>query len=198
MKLKILIISILLIGLIGCNKIENESQSGSKLILSKLTGKDLEGEESTIAFSDVITNGSIINDNATAYLRAVSLNPGQEGGTFYQDIIVDQIDVEFFRTDGRNTEGMDVPYKFVQPINFKLTLGEKEVAIPFVLIRHVAKLEPPLVELRNLGADKILQLVAKVTVHGKDVAGYRVQPAVGYITVWCANFADKEEDSGSN
>jgi len=193
MKLKILLISLLMIGLVSCNKIENQSESGSKLILSALMGKDLEKKDSVVAYSDVITKGSIYDDLGTAYLRAVSLNPAQQTGSFYQDIIVDQIDIEYSRPDGKKTEGVDVPYKFVQPINVLLKLGDSDIKVPFVLVRHVAKMEPPLVELTNLGADKVLQLIAKVTIHGKDVAGYRVQPAIGYITIWCANFGDPEE-----
>lgn len=193
MKLKIVILAVAVLGLLSCNNIENQSQSGSKIILSRLTGSDLEGEESTVAFSDVITNGSYFNDNGSAYLKAVAINPSQGAGTFYQDVIIDQIDVEFFRTDGKNREGIDVPYRFVQPMNYRLELDAADATISFVVMRHVAKIEPPLIELINLGADKVLEIVAKITVHGKDIAGYRVEPAVGYLTVWCANFADPVE-----
>ena len=63
--------------------------------------------------------------------------------------------------------------------------------IPFVLIRHVAKLEAPLLALREwTNQEKILQLVAVVTIHGKDQGGHRVAPVTGYISVWCGNFAD--------
>jgi len=70
------------------------------------------------------------------------------------------------------------------------------IDIPFVLIRHDAKLEAPLFALREVGNQgAVLQLVAKVTVHGKDLGGHRVAPVSGYISVWCANFADQADDT---
>lgn len=88
---------IILFCIPGCNKLENASTSGSKLICMSITGKDLEGNEgSATVFSDVITtSGSIINDNGVASLTAVLLDPSQATGTFYQAVIVDQIDVEY-------------------------------------------------------------------------------------------------------
>ena len=42
----------------------------------------------------------------------------------------------------------------------------------------------------KLRLQEFLELVAKVTLHGKDLGGHRVNPVSGYITVWCGNFAD--------
>ena len=64
--------------------------------------------------------------------------------------------------------------------------------VAFTIVRHSAKLEPPLRDLKEWGEEKILQLIAKITVYGTDGAGKAVEPAVGYVTVWCANFADAE------
>ena len=87
-------------------------------------------------------------------------------------------------------EGVDVPYRFTQPTNM-LVKVETPQKIPFVLIRHVAKLEAPLLALREVPSQSfVLQLVAMVTLHGKDLGGHRVAPVSGYLSVWCANFAD--------
>jgi hypothetical protein len=172
---------------------ENESTSGSMLQIVSLTGNDLEGKAgSTTVFSDVITLGSIFNDNGVAEITALPLDPYLRVTTQYMNVMVDQIDVEFRRADGRNVEGVDVPYRFTQPMNM-LVLISKTVEIPFVLIRHVAKMEPPLLALREVPSREfILQLIAVVTIHGKDLGGHRVAPVTGYISVWCANFADPE------
>jgi hypothetical protein len=195
MKLKILVLIITALILASCNAMEDESTSASMLQIVSLTGKDLEGNDgSTTVFSDVITNGGIFNDNGIASLRAVTINPNLDGDqiTSYMDIMVDQIDVEFQRTDGRNVEGVDVPYRFTQPMNMLVPINS-EMDIPFVLIRHVAKLEPPLLALRDVpDREFVLHLVAIVTIHGKDLGGHRVAPVTGYISVWCANFADEE------
>ena len=195
MKLKIFALLIAVLALASCNAVENDSTSGTMLQIVSLTGKDLEGNEgSTTVFSDVVTNGSIINDNCVAELQAKPLDPllDIKNVTPYMDVLVDQIDVEFRRTDGRNVEGVDVPYRFTQPMSMLVSFSDT-VKIPFVVIRHVAKMEAPLLALREVPSREfVLQLVAVVTIHGKDIGGHRVAPVTGYVTVWCANFADPE------
>lgn len=195
MKLKILVLIITALVMAGCVAKENDTTSSSFLVINSLTGKDLEGNDgSTTVFCDVDNSGSIINDNAVVGVTALTYNPLEDSDehdiTYYMNILVDQIDVEFRRTDGRNVEGVDVPYSFTQPVNMLVTIDE-EIEIPFVLIRHVAKLEEPLLSLRAVTSQGfVLQLVAKVTLHGKDLGGHRVAPVSGYLSVWCSNFAD--------
>ncbi|MCX6556311.1 MAG: hypothetical protein NTW95_02605 [Candidatus Aminicenantes bacterium] len=200
MKLKIVGLIIVALVMAACNAVENDSTSGSMLEIVSLTGKDLEGKEgSTTVFSDVIFNGSIINDNGSAEVKAAPLDPFLPDTeiTSYMSVMVDQIDVEFRRTDGRNIEGVDVPYHFTQPVSMLVSLAAS-VKIPFVLIRHVAKLEAPLLALRDQSQEFFLELVAVVTIHGKDLGGHRVAPVTGYITVWCGNFPDvKKTGTGS-
>ena len=195
MKLKLLVLIIAALALASCQAKEDDSTSASFLVITSLTGNDLAGKAgSTTVFSDVITNGSIINDSAVAVVTALTYNPTEDSEehdiTYYMNVIVDQVDVEFMRTDGKNTEGVDVPYHFSQPMNMLVEV-DKTASIPFILIRHVAKMESPLIQLRDFPSEEfVLQLVAKVTMHGKDLAGHRIAPVSGYLTVWCANFAD--------
>ena len=95
------------------------------------------------------------------------------------------------RTDGRNVEGVDVPYRFTQPMNMLVPIDEDH--------RYPLRSHPPRWPswkrrcwpcARSPTREFVLQLVAKVTVHGKDLGGHRVAPVSGYISVWCANFAD--------
>jgi len=177
----------------GCNALENATTSGSKLILISLTGNDLAGQVgSTIIFSDVAeANGGTINDNAVAEVTAALLDPFQEAGTFYQAIFVDQIDVEYSRSDGRNVPGVDVPFAFSQKVSVTIEIsGTAE--IPFVIVQHNAKSESPLSNL-IYGQGGVLKLEAKITIHGKDLGEHRIQPVVGHISIYCANYADEEE-----
>jgi len=194
--LSLLIISIvasLMVMMSGCNKIENLSNSGSRLIVDLVTGRALDGtDKSTTVFSDVITmvdgKPSIENDNAAATLRAELLSPDRTSGSRYQDIIVDQIDISYTRSDRPNAvEGKDVPYGFSQRVNFVVAIGNS-VEYGFVLIQHTAKMESPLVELFYNGL--VIKLEANMTFYGKDLAGKRVAPVTTSISVWCADFAD--------
>ena len=204
------LIVVFLLSLYGCNLFENKSTSASKLIIGSITGNDLNGNpDSTIIFSDVFIAGggsgsseqdaTVINDPASVELANVLLDPNSaQGTTFYNTITVDQIKVEYSRPDGKNVEGVDVPISFTQQIKSvifpsessegKITLTYYPVA--FTIIRHSAKLEPPLRDLKELGEEKILQLIAKITIYGTDGSGRAVEPVVGYVTVWCSNFSD--------
>lgn len=185
-------LTVILLNFPACNKLENFTGSASMLIVSRITGTDLEGNvDSTTIFADVLTtSGSIFNDSATALLTVELLDPLQESSTFYQDIIVDQINVEYTRSDIPDAQqGVDVPFSFSQGVYARVAVGES-IELPFVLVQHVAKLESPLVELRNVGQEKILKMEARCTFYGKDVAGNRIAPVVGRVSVWFGDFAD--------
>jgi len=201
MKSTFKIITLIVVALFAfnCNQVENLTTSASKLILVSLTGNDLEGAAgSSIIFSDILVGGVIINDNGVAELTAVLLNPEAfaDNISYYQSVLVDQIDVRYTREDNQNPlEGVNVPYSFSQPVHQLIDISIT-IPIPFIIIRHAAKMEAPLVYLRELSQEKVLRLIAHVTVHGKDLGGRRVQPITGWITVVCADFADPGDGGG--
>ncbi len=76
MKLKILVLIIAVLALVSCVAKENDSTSGSFLVINSLTGNDLEGTAgSTTVFSDVSLASSIVNDNGVASITAQTYNP---------------------------------------------------------------------------------------------------------------------------
>lgn len=177
----------------GCNKLERDTTAASYLVVSSITGNDLDGQEgSTVIYSDVVTNDSVFNDVAVAVLEAHAFDPYDENITAYKDIIVERVDIEFTRTDGLNTEGVDVPYAFSQEVNILVTAEGASSDLSFTIITHNAKLESPLVGLINLGAEKILKLEAHCTFYGRTVSGHDIAPVTHTVSVWCANFADAE------
>jgi len=192
----LIVIVTLFLLLPSCSKIENDTTSGSVLLINSITGNDLDGTEgATTIFIDVVQVNedgtmTIYNDNGVAELTAVLLDSYAEDNdaTFYQNIMIDQIDIEYTRADGLNNEG-DVIYNFSQKVSYMVPVGET-VTVGFVLVQHVSKLESPLVELIGLGQEKVLKLEAKITIHGKDVGGHRVAPAVGAVSIWISNFGD--------
>ena len=96
--------------------------------------------------------------------------------------------VEFFRADGRNTPGVDVPYGFDSAVTFSAAPGNPGTA-GFELIRHTTKTEAPLVALAN--NLQFITTIARVTFYGTDHAGNDVA-AVGQIGVTFGNFGDPE------
>jgi len=194
MKKIIILISIIFVILFfnSCNSVENITQSSTILVIESLSGKDLNGDSSSDLWSDVDTNGTVYNDNVEATISAKLINPLAEETTYYQDAIIDQIDVSFRRPDGKDVEGVDVPYSFSQKLNVRVEVNGSST-FSFVVIRQVAKLEAPLRDLKEGGNEGVLELIADITFYAKDVAGNRITPVTASITVWCANFADSEE-----
>lgn len=187
--INILLCTALLLVIPGCNQIENITNSSAAIIITEITGNDLTGSAgSTTIFSDVVDDdGSISNDNCTIKVQAYLINPEGTGNTYYQDVIIDQIDISFSRAEGLNVEGKDVPYRFSQKVTAQVSIGGS-TEIGAVLIQHNAKLEPPLVDLTYNVQAHILKLEAHITVYGRDNAGNRVAPATGTVSVWCSNF----------
>ena len=194
-RLIICLMMSLAIFMTGCNKIENQSNSNTRLIIDLITGNDETGESgSTTLFSDVVdmVNGepTILDDPASATLRAEKIGIDDIPSTIYQDMIVDQVDISYSRSDKINpVEGKDVPYGFSQKVNFLVPIGNS-IDYGFVIVQHTAKMESPLVELLGGGSAKVLRLEANITFYGKDLAGKRVAPVTATVSIWCADFAD--------
>ncbi len=150
---------------------------------------------------------SIVNDNASVIVNIFRKNNNDNlGTTAAEHIYLERYEVRYFRTDGHNTEGVDVPYRVTGPLgNVRFhTVGageELEAEIVVVVVRHQAKLEPPLRNLRrgsisDSGASQfpqqaILTCIAEITIHGRTLQGDALV-AVGRIPVTFGDFADEE------
>lgn len=134
--------------------------------------------------SDVLTKGSIFEDpgQVTMHLdmRDVSQTP-----TSNNNITFTRYRVEYRRTDGRNVEGVDVPYSFEGASTFTVP-SSGSVTAGFILVRVQSKLEPPLITLEGDGGSIVISTIANVTFYGKDQTGVDVS-VTGSISV---NFSD--------
>jgi hypothetical protein len=180
----------------ACNPIENSTTSASLLTVVSITGLDLSGKDANFTQSDVLhtdsTTGTstITDDVAKAGLEASTLAPAPPAGiSQYNDIQLDKIVVSYSRTDGRNTEGIDVPYSFEQNVSQVFRVGQ-QATITFIIVRATAKQEPPLIGLRA-GATRgeVIYTNAKIVFYGHDLAGKMVT-ATGYLPVEFADFAN--------
>lgn len=143
--------------------------------------------------SDVLTGGGTFNDLGRAQMRLLlrdSTSP--TGPTGVNAITLSRYHVEYRRTDGRNTPGVDVPYGFDGAVTVTVpTTGN--VTFGFEIVRNQAKWEPPLSNMRGLGGRLMISTLAEVTFYGRDQAGNEVM-ASGTIQINFADFADPEEE----
>ncbi len=194
-KTKILFKAFILLAIslafISCNPLENDTLSNSILVIMNMTGQDINGNTSNFLQSDVVTStNSVMADSAKVTFKAQLLNPDPTGvSSHYNGVLVTRYVVSYFRSDGKNTEGVDIPYSFEGYLSTLIEI-DSVVELSFVLVREVAKLELPLINLHDGRGDGVLQLRAKVDFYGHDMANKAVK-STGYLSIFFANYADE-------
>ncbi len=178
----------------GCSSTVRTGQASSYLVLRSLegaSGAESGGGFQSVLRSDVLTRGSIFEDNGRVSLSIAMRDVTNPTGPTANNLItLNRYRVEFRRTDGRNTPGEDVPYAFEGAIG--LTVGDQGVSTVFTLVRAQAKLEKPLVTLAgNNGGALLISTIADVTFFGKDQTGRDVT-VTGSMSINFADWADPE------
>lgn len=184
------------LALLSCNPVENKTESSSMLILNSITGVNAEGNEADYLESDVVVidtegNASVYEDPGIATMTAQLLElKSLFGPSQYNDILLTRYVVRYTRTDGRNREGIDVPYSFEGSLSKLIEIGAT-TDVSFVLVRAVAKLEPPLVNLAVSRSEEEIQVTAQIDFYGHDMMNKEVK-VTGYLAIFFANWADKQ------
>jgi len=125
------------------------------------------------------------NDLGRAVLSLAMKNVSVEPTTNNQ-VTIRRYRVDYTRTDGRNIQGLDVPYGFDGASTVTIAPGAS-ATIGFDIVRNAAKQEAPLVQLIN--GSNIIDAIATVTFYGTDQVGNAVSVS-GTIRVTFGNFAD--------
>jgi hypothetical protein len=175
----------------GCaSKTTREGRSPAYLIVNSLqgaSGADPEKLGSPLA-SDVITNvkdpndqsrivATVFSDVAEADMALALRDIGQPGSptepTTNNAITLNRYHVEYRRSDGRNTPGVDVPYAFDGAITATIS-GVSSTKFGFEVVRIQAKEEAPLRAMRGNGGAQVISTLADVTFYGRDQVGNEV------------------------
>ena len=153
------------------------------------------GTPAAFLISDVrADDGSVWNDNVSLTLRSLEKNPDATAAPV-NTITLTRYRVDFRRTDGRNTPGVDVPYGFDGGLSASVA-PNSSATVSFEVVRHQAKLEPPLKNIaafsaagRSLSGLGFLSTIAEITVYGRDQNGNEVSVAAR-LDVHFGDFAD--------
>jgi hypothetical protein len=181
--------AVLLLSTIACGDLSRQGTASTYLILTSLeaaSGAD-PGEFAGTLASDVITlvdeSPTVFADNAEVSFALATKDPG--AATSPQNFItIDRYRVRYIRSDGRNVEGVDVPYGFDGA--FTVTVSGT-ATVGFTLVRVQAKGEAPL---QALAANNgVISTIAEVTFFGQDQTG-RAVTVSGRISVNFANWGD--------
>ena len=186
----------------GCTKQQLQGSSASYLIIESFTasvGTEPDKELGTLD-SDVVTGGGVIADIGRARFQLGLKDPGTPVDpsmpTSANFITIYRYNVKYVRSDGRNVQGVDVPWSFDAGTSVTVGIGSGFLAT-VTLVRPQAKLDAPLRALVGNGGQVAITTTAEVTFFGRDQSGRDVV-AKGYMTVNFADFADADSGAGRN
>jgi hypothetical protein len=141
--------------------------------------------------SDVeISNGSVCPDIVKVRLENHFKNPAVTGTSFVNDYVVERYEVHYVRSDGRNTEGVDVPFSITGNVAQEV-INASDAELALEVVRRQAKLEPPLRNLAGGGAI-IVTMFADITLHARTTTGTVLNPVSGRLQIDFSDFADKD------
>jgi len=178
----------------GCTDAQKQGLSSSYLIVESMQAAS--GAEPTklsnTLNSDVYnkTKG-LISDPGQVLLRLALKDPGTLTSPLEPSpnnfITVNRYHVRYVRSDGRNTQGVDVPFEFDGAST--VTVGSSGATLTLTLVRVQAKAEAPLSGLTGNGGAQVISTIAEVTLYGTDQTGREVS-VVATISVNFADWAD--------
>jgi hypothetical protein len=151
--------------------------------------------------SDVST---MVNDDVSVDVNVLRKNNNPDLGVSpVEHLYLESYEVRFTRSDGRNQEGVEVPYRITGPLgNLRFHTaspggqGEVEQTVSITIVRNQAKLEPPLINLKNGGGSIYITTIAEVTVFGRTIQGKGLK-AVGNVQVTFGDFPDSGSGGGT-
>jgi len=192
---------------ISCGDVVRDGRSPVYLVIEQLLGSrgaSTPGPFVGNLISDVVTNltspppcspatpcPNVFNDLGQVTLRISPKDIGAltaSAPTLNNEVTITQYRVVYRRTDGRNTPGVDVPHSFGGGLTFTVPMGGS-FTMGFELVRHIAKKEPPLIDLSF--NQRLIQATAEVTFFGRDQVGNEIS-VTGHIMVDFGNFGDEE------
>jgi len=184
---------------VSCGDVVRQGQSPVYLVVDELIairgGLTPDGPKTNVLLSDVAVNAPapcsmstpcIYDDGGEVTLRALRKDVSATAPSSNSEVTINRYHVSYRRADGRNTAGVDVPYSFDGAITGTTSGGS--LKLTFEMVRHVAKMETPLIELGTNAA--VITTIAEVTFYGRDQVGNDVSVS-GSMQVNFGNFADK-------
>lgn len=190
----------------GCGDLVTQGRSPAQLMLVSLEAASgaRPDELASTLLSDVITNvqatvggqqvsvPTIFNDLGSATFSLILKDPGDPASpaapSSLNQITITRYRVVYRRTDGRSTQGVDVPYAFDSAVTLTVP-ADGTATTGFQIVRHSAKEEAPLAALGT--NPDIIATIAEVTFYGRDQVGNDVT-VTGTIGIDFGNFADPQ------
>lgn len=172
----------LALGLAGCAPgYVTSSEATVNLIITSINdGAQLDSDVRNGEFSSFICENEV-----PVTVTVINKNPNSPTTSSASTVILESYEVRYVRSDGRGTEGIDVPYRITGTLTQAVAVGGS-VTFPVEVVRRQAKLDPPL---NNIFQTTVLTVFAEVSLYGKTVSGQLVS-ASGRLQIDFADFGD--------
>lgn len=162
-----------------------EGNSTRVLLLTAINGG------SPLSSDLTISSGAVCPDLVLVRVENHAKNPNVPAAGFRDDVVVERYEVSYFRSDGRGTQGVDVPYTISGNISFEI-LGGEATTVPIEVVRRQAKIEAPIWNLLGGGGGRIVTMFAEVVLHGRTTTGVVTNTATGRLQIDFADYADDD------
>lgn len=175
----------LLVALSGCTP-DYVTDNASTVILRIVAINDAaplysdvrNGEFSTFVCPDLVDVSVAVRNK----------NPNTPAPNVPSAVFLKSYEVRYFRTDGRGTEGVDVPYRITGNLTLVVDVQNSgSTTFSLEVVRIQAKAEPPL---SSIFQAAVLTVMADVTVYGETVSGQSVSSS-GRVQINFADYGDK-------
>lgn len=183
----IAVVAALVLG--GCSAayVENSEASVLLQILAINEGAQLDSDVRNGEFSTFVCENEV-----DVEVTVTEKNPIGSAGPS-SAVQLESYEVRYTRSDGRGTEGVDVPYRVTGNLARIVGVGAN-ATFPLEVVRRQAKLDPPLT---NISQTTILTVSAQVTLYGKTVSEKRVSASARF-QIDFADFGDKDTTCPAN
>jgi hypothetical protein len=178
----------------GCGNLREQGRAPAQVTIAALTAASgttgVPSAFSGFLLSDVMNHkvNTVFDDVGRVSMTLHLKDPGQgavAAPSALNEVTFTRYHVTYIRSDGRNVEGVDVPYAFDSATTF--TVGTQGGTGTFEIVRHAAKLEAPLRAL--VDGPVVITTIAEVTFYGRDQAGNNVALS-GSIQISFGDFGD--------
>lgn len=185
------VIPVLVLGCLvaaGCSPSYFEQGNSTRaLLLTAVNGGN-------VLESDIRHGGNICPDSVPVRVENHAKNPTAPEAGFRDDIVIERYEVRYFRSDGRGTEGVDVPYSISGNLAFEI-IGEQATNVNIEVVRRQAKLEPPLSQLVDGGGGFVVTMFAEITLHARTTTGVATNTATGRLQITFSDFVNDPGDT---
>ena len=130
---------ILVLASVSCGDMARDGQASSYLVITALQAAP--GAEPAAMGGTLNSDVTPIFNDVGEVEFALSMKDPLTGPSPANFITIDRYHVRYFRTDGHNIEGVDVPYAFDSAITGTVS---DAASFGFTIVRHQAKAEAPL------------------------------------------------------